>query len=180
MKGSALFGAALALGLPVRGLAQTSVTNKPAILELRLQPESVQKQIPHALSVLLINRSDHEVRLPMPSLACADVPHGTIRLHVSLKHYKASRKVLDSGCFNDFGYQPILERLKQWKALGPGESIVLMNESVLAHEAGVYEYWASYIPPGMSEADEQELRNAGIDFPQSDLESPHVSLVKAH
>ena len=178
MKVSRVFGAALALSLPLWGFAQTPVTN-PTVLELRLQPESVQKHIPQAFTVLIVNKSDHEVRLPMPSLACGDVPHGTVRLHVKFKPFKGGGSALDSGCIKDFGYQTILDRLKQWKVLGPGESLVLMSNGILAHDSGVYEYWASYIPPGMPKADEEVLQNVRVDFPKSELESTHVSFVRA-
>lgn len=180
MKVSWVFGAALALSLPLWGFAQTPLTIEPTILELRLQPESVRKHIPQAFTVLIVNKSHHEVRLPMPSLECGDVPHGTVRLHVKFKPFKAGGSALVSGCFKDFVYQPILDRLKQWKVLGPGESLVLMNNAILARATGVYKYWASYIPPGMPKADEEVLQNARVDFPKSELESPHVSFVRAH
>lgn len=94
MKVSWVFGAALALSLPLWGFAQTPLTIEPTILELRLQPESVRKHIPQAFTVLIVNKSHHEVRLPMPSLECGDVPHGTVRLHVKFKPFKAGGVLL--------------------------------------------------------------------------------------
>ena len=178
MKTSTITGATLALGLSLWGFAQTVAPVGPTILELRLQPEISRSNIPQAFTVLIVNKSDHDVRLPIPTPKCGDVPHGTISLHVNYKPPKDGMSVLESGCVNDFGYQPILDRLKSWKVLGPGESLPLMNDHVLAQDAGVYEYWASYIPPGMPKADEDVLQKAGIDFPKSALESSHVSFTR--
>ena len=57
-------GLCLSVGFMTCGLAQTPTQSQPGILELRLEPESVQKNIPKAFTVLIVNKSDHEVRLP--------------------------------------------------------------------------------------------------------------------
>ncbi|WP_128915612.1 hypothetical protein [Granulicella sibirica] len=174
MKMLSIFEAVLALSLIPFGVARTQ-TNTPATdLELRIQPDSVHKQIPQSFEVVILNKSSHEVRLPMPSLNCGDVPHGTVSLRFKLKYSNSAGSALGSGCFKDFGYQPILDRLKEWKVLRPGESLSLMNNLVLTTNAAASEYWASYIPPGMPEADEDMLRNAGVVFPKSPLESDHL------
>ncbi len=179
MKTSTIFGVALALGLSLSGFAQTSATTRRIILELRLESELNQDKTPQTLTVLIVNKGDHDVRLPVPSIACDDIPYGTVALHFRFKPIMKSTNLLEGGCINDYGYTPILDRLKGWKVLGPGESLSLMTKHVLAQDAGAYEYWASYIFPGMPQADEDVLQNAGIDFPKSTLESSHLSFTRA-
>jgi hypothetical protein len=150
-------------------------------LELRLEPESVQKNIPKAFTVLIVNKSDHEVRLPMPSFESGDVRHGTVWLRLNFVPLKRGvLPELQAGGINDFLYQPISERVKGWKVLGPGESLNLETISgrILAQDAGSYDYWAYYYPPGMTKGDEEVLQKAGIDYPKKELESAHVKFVK--
>ena len=164
----------LTFGFAVCGLGQTALTTQPGPLELRLQPESYRKNIPQAFTVLIVNKSDHDMHLPLPADSCGDVPHGTVRLNLHFEPFGPGTSGLVSGCIKDFGYQPILERVKGWRILHPGESLTLMTYSLLAQDAGSYDYSASYDPPGMPKADEEVLQQAGIDYPKSRLESAHI------
>jgi hypothetical protein len=173
-----IFGFALSVSFALCGFAQTPIKVQPGNLELRLQPESVRSNIPQAFTVLIVNRSDHDMRIPMPSLECGDVAHGTVGLRLHVKPLHSGPIEPTQGCFKDFGYQPILDRVKEWKVLRPEESVSLgtINDRVIA--PGAYEYWAYYYPPGMPKADEDLLQKAGIDFPRNELESAHVKFVK--
>jgi len=129
---------------------------------------------------VIVNRSNHDVRLPMRALGCGDGPHGTIWLRLNFVPSKPGPIPLGHGCVRDYAYQPILDRVRNWKILRPGESLILETISyrVKAYEAGTYDYWAYYYPPGMPKADEDVLQRAGIDFPKAELESTHVKFVK--
>ena len=163
------------------GVAQTPVRPRPAPLELRLQQEVVQKDIPQGFTVVMLNTSNHDIRLPIPSLECGDVPHGTVSLQLAFTPLKPGASASGSGgCVKDFGYQPISERLREWKLLAPGQSLTLatISDRALAKEAGSYDYWVIYFPPGMPDSDRTLLLKAGINFPQTELKSAHVRFVK--
>jgi hypothetical protein len=162
-------------------VAQTPTESAPGNLELRLEAQSAQRNIPEAFTILIVNKADHEVRLPIPSVGSGDVPHGTVWLRVNFVPQKGGTLPEPQvGGIKDFFYQPIVERIKGWKVLRPGESLTLatINDRVLAPEAGSYDYWAHYYPPGMSEADQEWLRKAGIEYPKEELDSAHVKFVK--
>jgi hypothetical protein len=175
-------GLALAISFTFSGVAQTAHSIKQGDLELRLQPEDVRMNVPKAFTFLIVNRSDHEVRLPMPAIERGDAPHGTIWLRLNFVPSRpgTTPSQLLGGGVNDYTYQPILDRVRTWKVLRPGESLSLgtINDRVIAGEAGTYDYWAYYYPPGMPKADEEVLQKAGIDFPKAELESTHVKFVK--
>ncbi len=173
-----LLGLAMALNITLSGAGQTAHRVPPENLELRLQPEAVRINIPQAFTVLIVNRSDHDMRLPMPDHECRDVALGTILLGFNFVPAKPGPTPLGHGCFKDYAYQPILDRVRSWKVLRPGESLSLETISVKAGEAGTYDYWAHYYPPGMPKADEEVLQKAGIDFPKAELESTHVKFVR--
>jgi hypothetical protein len=76
----------------------------------------------------------------------------------------------------------ILERVKTWKDLHPGESIVLKVAKERLHydckEPGTYEFLAYYFPPAMTPSDRKALSQTGIDFPHSQLTTAPVPFVK--
>jgi len=173
-------GTVFVIGLAACGVGQTAVSATPGKLELRLLPQSVVMKIPQTFTILMVNGTDHDVRMPTPSLECGDGPHGTVRLRLNFKPYTPGVPSLGGGCVNDFSHSPMSDAIKGWKVLRPGESLTLatINDRVLAQEAGSYDYWAHYDPPGMPEADREWLRKAGIDYPKEDLDSAHVKFVK--
>ena len=173
-------GTVFVIGLAACGVGQTAVHATPGKLALRLLPESVVMKIPQTFTILMVNGTDHDVRMPTPSLDCGDGPHGTVRLRLNFKPYSPGVPSLGGGCVNDFSHSPMSDAIKGWKVLRPGESLTLatINDRVLAQEAGSYDYWAHYDPPGMPEADREWLRKAGIDYPKEDLDSAHVKFVK--
>ncbi len=160
--------------LPPLGRAQTEANTAPTNLELRIKVESVLDTVPQALQISLTNISDHDVHLPEPAALCGDTAHGTFRLGENFVPLHGSASTMGGGCFRDFGYQPILERVKGWKVLRPGESLVVFNDHIPAQAPGSYDYWGVYLPPGMPGADADVLRKDGIAFPTSRLESGHV------
>ena len=78
---------ALAVVSPTVGISQPRAEEQPG-LELRLQPEDVQAGVPEAFTFVLVNRSNHDVRVPMPSIECDDPPFdGSIFLNGNNVHY---------------------------------------------------------------------------------------------
>jgi hypothetical protein len=126
-----------------------------------------------------VNRTDRDVRVPIPSVECGDVPHGTVWLRLSFRSSTPGPPEVGRGCVKDFLYSPISERINQWKVLHPGERLVLamVNARALVPAAGSYDYWAHYYPPGVPETDREWLREAGIEYPKEGLDSSHVKFV---
>jgi hypothetical protein len=75
-------------------------------------------------------------------------------------------------------WPPILDRIKEWKTLHPGESLSIdaTQEDLLVdvRAAGRYEFRARYEPPEISANDQDILRKAGIDFPHRPLTSERL------
>lgn len=71
-----------------------------------------------------------------------------------------------------------LDRVKQWKALKPGESLtVTLSRRELFHvedEPGSYGFWVEYDPPPFSAQDQLALTQAGIDVPNARLIRPKL------
>jgi hypothetical protein len=59
---------------------------------------------------------------------------------------------------------------------GPLNAIVIVG--LVVDQQG--EFWAYYSPPYVSTDDQAVLRKAGIDFPQGELTSAHITFVKKH
>ena len=83
-------------------------------------------------------------------------------------------------CAGDkFGWPPILERVQEWTLLPPGEEIKKTVSLTAMHyetrKAGTYEFWAEYAPPAVRPADQQTLRERGIDFPLDTLTTSHLT-----
>jgi hypothetical protein len=174
---------ALAVVSPTVGISQPRAEEQSG-LELRLQPEDVQAGVPEAFTFVLVNRSNHDVRVPMPSIECEDPPFdGNFRLKVEFKPSRPNAPGFGSGCTNDRMDRPaIMNRVKNWKNLHPGESLSLrvVRKRLLYRyqEPGTYDFCAHYFPPSVTLSDREALNQAGIDFPQNELTSAHVTFVK--
>ena len=178
-----LLGLALAVISPTVGISQPRAEEQPG-LELRLQPEDVQAGVPEAFSFVLVNRSNHDVRVPMPSIECEDPSFdGSIFLKVEFQPLRPDAPGFGSGCANDRMDRPaIMNRVKNWTNLHPGESLSLraVRKRLLYpdKEPGTYEFCAHYFPPSVTPGDRETLNQSGIDFPQNELTSAHVTFVK--
>lgn len=160
----------------------------PPNLELKLQPEDVQAGVPQAFKFLLVNTTRHDVTLPQnPEIttadACGDTYYGRIRLtlhFVPAKPLPLGSSLVTCG-YNTREWPPILERVKDWKTLKPGESLVLeASKAQFSYDdrsAGTYEFWANYDTP-LGTDDDNTLRQAGINAPSGDIESTHITFVK--
>jgi len=83
-----------------------------------------------------------------------------------------------------YKWPPILERVKEWKVLHPGESLTIEADKTQLFLSnpipGRYEFWAVYEPPSTTAEDQDKLSAAGIDFPHGTLVSEHVLFVRKH
>ena len=180
---------AAALLLPVCLCAQVK---KPGPdLELNLEARDLVRGVPTTFHVIVRNRSDHDIRLPEPSLGCASAVDGTVWLIEKFKP-KAPGFDPDAGLDTGLGYgcagsprpysYDVLERAKSWLLLRPGGYLErVASPSRLHYEnhgAGTYDLSAEYVPPALSADERRSLTNAGFVFPQTKLVSKHVTLKK--
>jgi hypothetical protein len=177
-------GIALSISAVTASFAQDNPEAKRDNLELRLEVEDIQGGIPQAFIFLLVNKSDHDIRVPTPTIECEDpAGDGSFSLKVNFRPSRPDETGIGYGCTNDRAdKRSILDRMKTWKNLRPGESIVLkVAQERLPYackEPGTYEFWAYYFPPAMTPSDRKVLSQTGIDFPHSRLATTRVTFVK--
>jgi len=167
--------AALLLALAVPAAAQS--------IELRLQPDSIDHGIPQAFTFSLWNTSDHDVRVPVPSIQCEDSFDGAIWLQLEFTPDVPAKDGEGRGCAADtFGRHSILDRVQKWSLLHPGQYLIFnIPRDRLYYddkEPGIYEFWADYVPPSIDPSDREILQKAGIDFPHGELTTPHIAFRK--
>ena len=176
---------AVSFGSKSSSSAQIAAAEKRLPLELRIEAEHAEKGVPAAFTVMLENRSDHDIRLPMPATDCASPFMGAIGVSFHFTPLRPDRLGQGHGCAGDtFDWPPILERVKNWKVLSPGDSLSIQQTASQifceCNAPGKYEFWAGYTPPSLSEEDQAILREAGIEFPHQALESVHITYEKKH
>ena len=177
---------ALALGLiTLATVVRGQSTAAPASsLELRIEPENLQKGLPQAFRFVLINRGDHEIRVPVPVLECGASYTGEIWLGMHFTPLQPKQSSgLGHGCAADMAHWPgILERVRNWRTLRPNETLEVSGDIhklfVTYSEAGFYEFWANYTPPFISPEDMSTLQRAGIEVSHERLSSSHITFAK--
>jgi hypothetical protein len=172
----------LSLTLVLSVATQAPAPNGTQPLELRLVPQDVEDGIPGSFTILLVNHSGHDVRLPMPDSNCSDSYNGNVGLSVRYTPLVPAPS-MGHGCAADlYSWPPIMERIKDWRVVHSGESLNLLGADKKAYYdgglPGSYEIWAGYLPPFIDPSDQIILRAAGVDFPQTALTTPHVAFVK--
>ena len=178
---------AMALGLAVSAHGQMPPAlaavhpAKSDNLELRLVPGEMQAGVPQAFTFVLVNISDHDVRVPStPSFDCFDNYDGTLWLRLKFTPLIPGPLGHIFGCGGTrVNWPPVMDRVKKWKVLHAGESFsISANKDFDDKQAGTYEFWVNYRPPALLDGDEATLRKAGIDYPHEELSSAHVVFVK--
>ncbi len=159
--------------------AQSTAPVRVNSLELRLLPGALTNGIPDSFTFEIVNVSNHDIRVPQPSIDCGDGYSGFIWLRLQFKPLNPSDLLKTGfGCAGDrVNWPPILERAQQWRLLHPGEFVSQTVQQDKLHyestKAGVYEFWADYTPPATGPEDQRSLRKAQIDFPSAPLSTPH-------
>lgn len=178
---------ALPVGVIVAALAQTPTEQNTPNLELRISLDEVVESLPQVFTFLLVNISDHDLRVHPPPIQCS-APDGFIT--ISIRTPKPP--TIGVGCAGDrANAPPILEIVATWTLLRPTEAITIRVDpksspyrELFAHydftEPGDYQISATYIPPYIKPADREILRNAGIDVPRVMLKSPVLAFVKTN
>ncbi|HEX4166541.1 MAG TPA: hypothetical protein VHZ55_13825 [Bryobacteraceae bacterium] len=137
--------------------------------------------MPNGFNFSIVNATDHDVKLPSPTVECSDSFDGYVMLYLKYIPSDGLGPMDGGGCARDrFGKWPsILERIKTWQTLGAGEALILKGKReqffYSDQRPGKYEFWASYTPPYVQDLDKQLLFGSGIDFPTSTVVSSRLS-----
>jgi hypothetical protein len=164
--------------------AQVSSPTTTGDIELRIQAQDMSSGLPVGFSFQLVNTSGRDMLLPTPSIACEDpTMDGSIFLKNDFTPYDPNAPRQGSACTNDnMNHLPISERIKSWKTLHPGESLVLSASRKRLgddlHDPGTYDFWAIYFPPAMEKDERKELLAQGILIAQKMAVSNHIILKK--
>ena len=166
-------------------LAQGDSQKPVANLELRLLPGEMVNGVPQEFTFRLINVTRHNVRVPEPTVECTDSYDGYLLLRVKFTPLHARGSETGGGCAGDrLNWPPILKRAQEWKLLPPGEAIEKTVPRAEMHyeigQSGTYEFWAEYYPPALEPADQQALRERGIDFPLEKLTTLRLTFKTSH
>jgi hypothetical protein len=125
-------------------------------LQLILQSDTLSNGLPRGFTVLLLNRSDHDMRVPTPAVNCQGAYTGVMAMSFHFKPLKPTRSNgLGYGCASDkYNWPPVLERVQEWTVLHPGMSLSVRDTPGQMHcecnVPGEYEFWAGYLPPNIS------------------------------
>ena len=155
-------------------------------LDLQLVPSRMVAGVPDSITFALINRSNRDIRLPLPTPPYVSSYRGSIVLYFKFVPAVGS---ISSPCsvtagFGDTYHWPaILDRIKDWTMLKPGESLRISEEraSTVACEQsmGSYTFWAGYDPPSLSNEDREVLRAHDINVPMQAIVSPKIVFLRS-
>lgn len=166
-------------------LAQIGNVTRARNLELNIEAENIRSGVPESLTLSLKNISNHVVVLPTPSSECSDQFRGSISIQLDFTpaHPNPESEGYGHGCGEGVSDWPsILDRIKEWRTLRPGESILIETTSkdwmFDFNQLGRYKVWATYDPPEVSERDQDLLLKSGLDFPDRKLTSNHLKFIK--
>jgi hypothetical protein len=160
----------------------------PGPPELRLSMTASQTEshgLPHLLTLKITNITRHDILIPTPT-NCSDGMYGTLFFSIDIQR-KTGPAPLGMGCVADYNFTnvSISDRIKKWKRLLPGQSLVF-NKNVTAEigailrgppEPGRYEFRASYEPPWISEHDKILLTTVRIGFPHDTMRTPSQAFI---
>ena len=163
--------------------AQTPSQQRIGNLELHLRPERVERGVPQAFSFLLVNTTDHDVRVPMPTVQCEDSFDGDIELRLLFTPLIPGVPDEGRGCAQDQeNWPPIMDRIREWTIVRSGDALIVSADREHLFygdsQSGTYEFWAVYSPPSIDSVDQRKLQESGIDFPQGKLRTRRVSFLK--
>jgi hypothetical protein len=178
-----LAGLALATALLTVTGAQTPDRQSTHNLEFRLQPLRMEEGVPQAFDFRLVNKTDHDVRVPIPTVDCEDSFSGDILMRIHFTPLKPEPSDEGQGCAHDREqWPPIMDRITDWKIVHPGDALTLTaDHEHLFYDGGrpgTYEFWAIYSPPSIDPSERKTLQESGIDFPHEKLRTYHLTFLK--
>jgi hypothetical protein len=194
MFGRSFLAVTLALSLNPYALGQAlnpppAKDEKPANIKLILQPEDVREGIPQSFTFVLLNITDHNLLVPAhPSIDSFDSYDGSFWLEIRFTPLTPQPPGMGWGSGGSKAqWPPVLERVKEWKTIGPGESFRITAAKDTLHldggKPGTYDLWARYVPPAMLPGDETTLLGAGVGFPISGnrrIDLPQGEIFSSH
>jgi hypothetical protein len=135
--------------------------------------------LPRTITIRLTNISKQDLLIPEPHKDCADGMYGSLFFRINIR--TAGPPFLGSGCVADYSFagSHIRDRIKVWKRLAPGQSLVFEKDVALDTTEilrgpirdGTYTYSASYDPPYIPAQDKQRLNSVHIGFPRQRLQT---------
>jgi len=160
--------------LVLLSLAISAQTGAP-IVELRIAPSELVNGVPDAISFVFVNAGDREVRIP-PVSPCLGRHSGTVVLRLEFSPAGPQGAGKGGGCGGSIDHPPgILEEVKSWKRLKPGESFAVSYKRVALSNfeqgPGAYEFWGEYHPPKLTAEEIGLLQRADIGFASQSLTS---------
>ena len=167
--------------------AKTTANHASQSLQIRIRAGDIRGGIPTKFTLTIINKSDHDLVIPEPTVDCGDLFRGTVSVEVDFTPRHPSPESIGHGhgCGKGISDWPtILDRIKEWRTLRPGESLVVEESSTNwlfdFDQPGRYKVWGQYEPPEVSPRDREVLRRSGIDFPQVKIISHSLLFNKTH
>jgi hypothetical protein len=177
-------GLILAAALLTSVGAQIQDRQETGNLEFLLEPEAVEHGMPQAFNFVLVNKTNHDVSVPLPTVDCQDSFDGTVWLRVDFTPLEPGPPGEGRGCVLDNFSPPtvIMDRIQAWRVLHSGDTLKLTADHTRLfyddQQPGRYEFWATYTPPLITPRDQRLLQESGKDFPHARLRTRHVIFVK--
>ena len=181
-------GASAVLPLVLMRFAVSQWLNEPSspptVALTQTASASKAEGLPQTITIELKNVSDRSLIIPEPHKDCGDGMYGSLFLRISFLSDDGP-PTLASGCVADYSFSnaSIWDRIKAWKRLAPGESLVytwdVMSKTLAEIRTplrkGQYTYTAIYVPPSLSDGDKGLLNNAGLYPVHEQLEARPLS-----
>ena len=156
-------------------------------LDLQVVPSRMVAGVPDSITFALINKSNHDIRLPAPTPPYVSSYRGSIVLYfkfVPAMGSTSSPCSVTAGFGDTYLWPAILDRIKDWTTLKPGESLRINEEraSTVACEQsmGSYTFWAEYDPPSLSGEDREVLKANNISVPVQAIVSPKITFLRSN
>jgi hypothetical protein len=150
-------------------MAQSTPPDLQLAAKIVPSPNPLQTQV----VVTLHNAADHTLNFPQPGLFCRESP-GSMSVISTFEPVDpaSEQSKYGMGC-SACGHPSadILDQVKDWIALSPGQSIKVsrqLSNAMLLGEPGTYRISIVYSSPTFEEDDLAVLRNAGIVLPANE------------
>jgi hypothetical protein len=143
-------------------LSAQTVAPAKAPIELHIRPSELVNGVPDTISFVFVNAGDRDV--------------GTVALRLEFSPVGPRGSGKGGGCAGWLDHpRGILEEVKSWKRLKPGESFTVSYKrvelSTFEQAPGGYEFWGEYQPPKLTAEEIGLLGRASIDFAREPLRS---------
>jgi hypothetical protein len=183
MNGNRVAVISLAVFLVSGIAAQTNSPSARASLKIELAADAPAKSFPKSFTVTFVNVSDHDIKLPKPSIFCQNGLDGTLTVTYQFFPKEPRNGGVAQGCICDYFAPPsVLERAKSWDTIAPGAVIRIRVSAERINlefpESGRYVFTAHYDPPHLTVSERAMLTNAGIFFPKEKLVSGTITAIK--